>query len=208
MKGLIGKKLGMTQLFDETGRFTPVTVLQTGPCYVAQVKKVESDGYCAVQMAFDEAREKVLTKAELGHLKKNGLKVLRKLKEFRLKAEEAQEFLPGQEIKADMFIKGEKVKVTGFSKGRGFAGVMKRHGFGGGRDSHGCKFHRKPFSIGMHTDPAKVFKNKRMPGHYGNERVTMLNLTVVNVDIDKNILLVKGAVPGPRYGYVYISKVR
>lgn len=208
MKGMIGKKLGMTQLFDGTGRFTPVTVLQTGPCYVAQVKKVESDGYCAVQMAFDEAREKVLTKAELGHLKKNGLKSMRKVKEFRLKAEEVQEFQPGQEIKADMFSKGEKIKVTGFSKGRGFAGVMKRHGFAGGRDSHGCKFHRKPFSIGMHTDPARVFKNKKMPGHYGNARVTMLNLTVVNVDIDKNILLVKGAVPGPRYGYVYISKVR
>ncbi len=207
MEGFIGKKLGMTQVFDENGNLIPVTVIQAGPCYVTQIKTSEKDGYTAIQVGFDACREKVLNKPIKGHLKKGNVGPVRVLKEIRVKEEEIENYKLGQEIKvSEVFKKGELVKVTGYSKGRGFAGAMKRYNFGGGRDSHGAKYHRKPFSIGMHTDPGRVFKNKRMPGHYGTEKFTIRHLRVVDVDSDKNFLIVRGAVPGARNGYVFIRK--
>ncbi len=206
MKGLIGKKIGMTQIFDANGRFVPVTVIQAGPCYVTQVKKLEIDGYSAVQLGFDSVREKVKTKAEMGHLKKANVPAVRVLHEFAITPEEEQQLALGQSLSVDLFNAGALVKVVGISKGRGFTGVMKRHGFHGGRASHGSKFHRKPFSIGMHTDPARVFKNKKMPGHYGTEQITVRRLRVVNIDMDKHIILVQGAIPGPKNGYVYVKQ--
>ncbi len=204
MNGIIGKKIGMTRIFDEFGRNIPVTVIEAGPCYVTQIKTDETDGYTAVQVGFDEVREKVVTKPELGHLKSAG-KVLRTLKEFRL--EEVDGVKVGDVINVDIFEKGDIVAVTGKSKGKGFQGTMKRHNFSGGPKSHGQKDRlRAPGSIGAGSSPSRVWKGMRMAGQMGNETVTVRNLEVVEIRSDKNILLVKGSVPGSRNGIVQLVK--
>ncbi|MCS7204671.1 MAG: 50S ribosomal protein L3 [Leptospiraceae bacterium] len=194
-KGLIAKKIGMTRIFDEDRNEVPVTILECGPCYVAEIRTKEKHGYDAIQLAFQPTREKLLTRAELFHLKKYGLGPFKVIKEFRDFGLEVQ---PGQEIKVDIFSKGEVVKVQGISKGKGFQGVMKRHGFGGGRMSHGSKFHRAPGSLGSSTFPAEVVKGKRMPGRAGGKAVTIRNLKIIDVDPENNLLIIKGSVPGPR----------
>lgn len=201
-RGIIAKKLGMTQIFDDAGKIIPVTVLQAGPCKVTQVKTVEKENYKSVQLGFDAVREKVLSRAELGHLKKSGSEALRTLFEFR---DMGDEYQIGTVVKADVFQAGDRVKVTGTSKGKGFQGVQKRYGFGGGRATHGSKFHRAPGSMGAGTTPARVFKGKRMPGHTGTEIMTTTHLQVVLVDAEKNLLMIKGAVPGPRTGIVKVE---
>ncbi|MBA2564783.1 MAG: 50S ribosomal protein L3 [Gemmatimonadetes bacterium] len=207
MIGLLGKKLGMTQVFDDRGNLVPVTVVQAGPCWVTAVRTREGERYTALQVGFGETLEKRLTKARLGHLKKNGLPALRTLVEFRVEEDEAGRFQPGQRIApADVFQPGATVDVEGRSKGRGFAGAMKRHGFHGFSDTHGTKnTHRIPGSSGSSADPSKVWKNKRFPGHYGDERSTMRNLTVVRVDGERDLLYLKGAVPGSRNKLVKVT---
>ena len=207
MIGLPGRKLGMTQVFDGQGNLVPVTIVQAGPCWVTAVRTQESDRYTALQVGFWETLEKRLTKPQLGHLKKNGLPALRTLVEFRVDEEQAGRFQPGQAISAaDVFEAGAVVDVEGRSKGRGFAGAMKRHGFRGFSDTHGTKnTHRIPGSSGSSADPSKVWKNKRFPGHYGDERRTARNLTVVRVDGERNLLYLKGAVPGARNGLVKVT---
>lgn len=201
-KGIIGRKLGMTQVFDEQGRAVPVTVVEAGPCVVCQKKTVETDGYEAIQLGFGEVKERRLNKPQLGHFRKAGVKPLRLLREFRLS--DAGKYEVGQVVKADIFAPGEKVDVTGTSKGKGFAGVIKRHNFRRGPMSHGSKYHRRVGSLGASTFPARVFKGRRMPGHMGAERVTIQGLEVVRVDPDKNLLLIKGGVPGVRGSYLLI----
>jgi large subunit ribosomal protein L3 len=201
-RGIIAKKLGMTQIFDDAGKIVPVTVLQAGPCKVTQVKTVEKENYTSVQMGFESAREKVLNKAELGHLKKGGNEALRVLREFR---DMEGDYEPGSVVKADIFQAGDRVKVTGTSKGKGFQGVQKRYGFGGGRATHGSKFHRAPGSMGAGTYPAKVFKGKRMPGQTGAKIMTTTHLEIVMVDAEKDLVMIKGAIPGPRTGIVKIE---
>ncbi len=193
--GILGTKLGMTQVFDETGRAIPVTVIQAGPCTVTQIKTKETDGYTAVQLGFKEVKEKALSKPELGHLSKSNTKPLRHLREYRLA--DVSAFALGEEIKADRCLEaGQIVDVTGTSIGRGFAGYQKRHNFGRGPMSHGSKNHRLPGSTGAGTTPGRVYPGKRMAGRMGNERVTVKKLTVVRIDLDRNIVLIKGAVPG------------
>jgi len=207
MLGLIGKKIGMSQLFDEMGEMIPVTVIQAGPNFVTQVKTEDKEGYNAVQLGFDVTRGKLINQPVTGHLKKANVEPVKVLKEFRLQDDEIQDLELGKALKpGDVFQIGDMIKVSGKMKGRGFTGVMKRHNFGGGRDSHGAKYHRKPFSIGMHTDPGRVFKNKKMPGHYGDSVVTQRGLMVVGVDDDKNFLIVRGSIPGAKNSYVYIKK--
>ena len=207
MNGIIGKKIGMTQVFEQDGRIIPVTVIQAGPCVITQIKTMEKEGYCSVQLGFDDKKEKHCSKPLTGHFQKSGVTAKKFLKEIKITNEETEKLELGAEVKiSDVFSKGQKVKVTGRSKGRGFTGVMKRWNFGGGRDSHGAKYHRKPFSIGMHTDPGRVFKNKKMPGHYGDEQITTRGLEVVEIDLDKNLLILKGAIPGAKNGYVFIRK--
>ncbi len=202
VKGLLGTKLGMTQIFDDT-RAVPVTVIKAGPCYVAQVKTVERDGYEAIQLAHLEIPERKVNKPLRGHFEKHGVRPTRYLVELR--TPDAASYRPGQELRADLFAAGERVDVVGVSKGKGFAGVMKRHGFGGLAGSHGTeRKHRSPGSIGACATPSRVFKGMRMAGHMGNERVTVLNLQVVQVDPERNLLLVKGAVPGPVGGLVMV----
>ena len=202
VKGLLGTKLGMTQIFDDT-RAVPVTVIKAGPCYVAQVKTVERDGYDAIQLAYLEVPERRVNKPLRGHFEKHGVRPTRYLVELR--TPDAANHQPGQELRADLFAAGERVDVIGVSKGKGFAGVMKRHGFGGLAGSHGTeRKHRSPGSIGACATPSRVFKGMRMAGHMGNERVTVLNLQVVQVDPERNLLLVKGAVPGPVGGLVMV----
>lgn len=201
-KGLIGRKLGMTQVFDEKGRVIPVTVLEAGPCVVTDLRTEEQHGYSAIQLGYSEAKEKALSKGEIGHLKKNGIAPQRTLMEFR-NAEMEVEI--GGSVSASLFSAGDRVKVTAVSKGKGFQGVMKRHGFGGGRMTHGSHFHRAPGSIGASSDPSRVFKGKRMPGHAGQLRTTVANLQIVQVDTDNNRILVKGAIPGPRTSVVRIE---
>jgi large subunit ribosomal protein L3 len=202
VKGLLGTKLGMTQIFDDT-RAVPVTVIKAGPCYVAQVKTVERDGYDAIQLAYLEVPERRVNKPLRGHFEKHGVRPSRYLVELR--TPDAANHQPGQELRADLFAAGERVDVIGVSKGKGFAGVMKRHGFGGLAGSHGTeRKHRSPGSIGACATPSRVFKGMRMAGHMGNERVTVLNLQVVQVDPERNLLLVKGAVPGPVGGLVMV----
>ena len=206
IKGILGKKLGMTQIFTEEGDVVPVTVIQAGPCRVVQVKTKENDGYEAVQLGFDEIKkQKNVTKPLLGHFKKASLPPFRFLREIRV---DGIEDVPkvGEEVRADIFSKGEKVSVTGISKGKGFQGVMKRHGFHGGPGSHGSMFNRAPGSIGQSSFPSRVWKNKGMPGHMGSERVTVKNLEVVDVRKEQNLLIVKGAVPGATGGYLIIRK--
>lgn len=200
VKGILGTKLGMTQIFDDT-RAVPVTVIQAGPCYVAQVKSPEKDGYSAVQLAYAEPRQ--VTKPMRGHFEAHGGKPGRYVVELRV--DDAAGYEPGQEIKVDIFQPGERTDVVGVSKGKGFAGVMKRHGFSGLSASHGTeRKHRSPGAIGACATPSRVFKGTRMPGHMGHERVTILNLEVVSSDPERNLLLIKGAVPGPRGGLVMV----
>jgi len=203
-KGLIGRKLGMTQLFWDDGSRIPVTVIEAGPCFVIQRKTKEKDGYDAVQIGFDPAKEKRVTKPRQGHMKKSGQGYFRVLREFRV--DESQGFEIGQELKSDIFEIGEYVDVIGTTKGRGFAGGVKRHGFAGGRASHGSMFHRAPGSIGASAYPSRVFKGKRMPGHMGSERKTVQNLMVLGVQPERNLLIVHGAVPGHRNGIVLVRE--
>ncbi len=203
--GLIGKKIGMTQIFTEEGKVVPVTVIEAGPCIVIQKKLSEKDGYSALQLGYDK-KEKNIIKPESGHFKASGKGVFRKLKEFRVSQDEIEKYNLGDEVKADLFNVGEKVKVTGFTKGRGFTGVIKRWSFSGGRETHGSKFHRKTGAIGQNVHPGKVWKGKKMPGRYGNERVTVKGLEIVKVNTNDNIILVKGAIPGATGGMVYIRK--
>lgn len=207
-KGILGTKIGMTQIFDEHSRIVPVTVIKAGPCRIAQVKTREKDGYSAIQLAFGETRESRMTKPELGHLKTAGIGSYANLMELRLA--DITGFEVGQEIKADIFAKGDRADVVGVSKGKGFAGVMKRHGFSGKGASHGTeRKHRSPGAIGACATPSRVFKGMRMAGHMGHERVTILNLEVVDADPERNLLLVRGAVPGPNGGLVMVrSSVR
>jgi len=205
MKMIIGRKVGMTQIFKDN-KAIPVTIIKAGPCVVVQKKTVETDGYNALQLGFEEIPEKKVNKPLLGHFKKFGVKPFRILKEFRV--ENVDEFEIGQEINVSMFKEGDVVDVTGWSKGRGFAGAMKRWGFRGGPKSHGSKFHRQLGSVGQHTEPAKIWKGKKMPGRYGNERVTIRNLEVVEVDTENNLLVVRGGVPGARGGLLLIRSAK
>ena len=201
-KGIIGKKIGMTQIFDEVGNVIPVTVIQAGPCVVAQKKTVETDGYDAVQLGFAEVKEKHMTKAEKGHFAKAGVENKKHLKEFRL--DDISALSVGDVITADTFAAGDKVDVTGMTKGRGYTGVIKRWNHHHLRMTHGTgPIHRQPGSMGV-IDPARIFKNKKMAGQYGNEQVTVLNLKVVKIDSEKNLIAVKGAIPGAKDGIVFI----
>ncbi len=201
-KGIIGKKLGMTQIFDEDGNVIPVTLIEAGPCVVSQKKTVEADGYNALQLAYSDAKEKKLTKAELGHLKKAGISAKKHLKEFRLEDCSAE---VGSVITVDTFAAGEKVDITGITKGRGYTGAIKRWNHHILRMTHGTgPVHRQVGSMGANSTPSRVYKNKKMAGQYGNEQVTILNLSVVKIDSEKNLIAVKGAVPGNRGGIVFI----
>jgi large subunit ribosomal protein L3 len=199
--GLIGKKLGMTQIFDDS-RLTPVTVIEAGPCRVVTVKTKERDGYEAVQLSFGEIKERKLSKAELGHLKKNQSPASRILREFKKDGEVAQ----GQSVTVGMFKKGDWVDVTGMSKGKGYQGVVKRHHYAGGPESHGSMFHRAPGSIGSSSFPSRVWKGKTLPGQMGAERVTAQRLKVVESRPDEHLLFVRGAVPGAANGIVMVRK--
>jgi large subunit ribosomal protein L3 len=202
MTGILGKKIGMTQIYSEDGQAIPVTVIQAGPCPVIDIKTPERDGYEAIKVAFDEVRkEKNVPKPFLGIFKKVGIKPHRIIKEFRMTGLKV-----GDLITVERFKKGDRISVSGISKGKGFQGIMKRCGAHGGPGSHGSMFNRAPGSIGSSSFPSRVWKNKSMPGHMGAERVTIKNLTVVDVFPDKNLILVKGAVPGPNGGYVEIRK--
>ena len=219
-KAILATKVGMTQIFNEDGTLTPVTVLQAGPCAVTQVKTKENDGYSAVQVGFVEMKDKIVNKdksgkkevihrhgvnkALKGHFDKAGVSSRRFVRELKL--ENAEEYTLGSEIKADIFANGDRVDVTAISKGKGFQGAIKRHGQHRGPMTHGSKFHRHQGSNGACSSPSKVFKGKGMPGHMGCVRVTVQNLTVVRVDADKNLILVKGAVPGPRKALVTIKE--
>jgi len=205
--GIIGKKLGMSQIFKENGVVIPVTVIEAKENYVVQIKKRDGkDGYSAVQIGYEEVKEKKLTKAELERLKKNNLPPLKILRELRMKDDkEVEEFKVGQKINVEIFKEGEFVDITGKSIGKGFQGVVKRHGFHGGPATHGSMSHRRPGSIGG-TTPARVLKGKKMAGHMGDETVTIQNLEVVKVIPEKNLIMVKGAVPGHRNGYLLIRK--
>lgn len=195
MKGILGKKIGMTQLYKEDGTIVPVTVVEAGPCYVVQKKTVESDGYNALQIGFVERRENLLNKPEKGHFEKSGVKPVRFLKEFRL--DNVDDYQVGQEIKVDVFETGDNIDVVGTSKGKGFAGTIKRHNMQRGPMGHGSKSHRRVGSAGA-KGPARVFKGSRRPGRMGGERVTIQNLEIVKIDTERNLLVVKGAVPGPK----------
>lgn len=201
-KAIIGRKLGMTQIFDENNRVVPVTVVEAGPCAVVQKKTVEKDGYEAIQVGYGEIREKLVNKPLKGHFEKAGVGLSRMLKEFKL--ENSSEYQVGQEIKVDIFEAGEKIDVTGTSKGKGYQGIIKRWNAHRGPMSHGSKFHRAVGSMGAASYPARTFKNKRMAGHMGNVKSTVLNLEVVKAIPEKNLLLIKGGIPGPNKGYVII----
>ena len=203
-KAILTTKVGMTQVFSEDGVLTPVTVLQAGPCVVTQVKTVENDGYSAVQVGFGDIREKLVNKPKKGHFAKAGVTAKRFLKEFRL--EDAESYTLGQEIKADVFAAGDKVDATAKSKGKGFQGAIKRHGQSRGPMAHGSKYHRHAGSNGSATTPGRVFKGKHMPGPMGAVRVTVQNREVVSVDAEKNLILVKGAVPGPKKSLVMLKE--
>ena len=205
-KGLIGRKVGMTQVFDEDGVAYPVTVIEAGPCYVTQVKSVDSDGYSSVQIGFNEVKPKRLTKGQLGHLKRNDLPPLKELREFRIKTPDVSE---GDTLTVDIFEKGERVDIVGTSKGRGFAGAVKRYHFAGGPKTHGQSDRwRAPGSLGSGTTPGRVWKGKRGPGRMGNDRVTSSNVRVVVVDPERNLIAVDGSVPGPKGGTVVIKAAR
>ena len=195
-KGLIGKKIGMTQIFDEKGMVVPVTVIEAGPCVVSQVKTVETDGYNAVQLGFGEIKSNKVNKPMAGHFAKANVEAKKHLREFR--ADDVQNVKVGDEVKVDTFEQGDKVDVQGISKGKGFQGVIKRHGQHRGPMGHGSMYHRRPGSMGSTSTPGRVFKGKKLPGHMGVQKITIQNLEVIKVDMDKNVLLVKGSVPGPK----------
>ena len=195
-KGIIGRKVGMTQIFDEKGNVIPVTVIEAGPCVVAQVKTVEKEGYNALQLGFGEVKTKHMNKPEMGHFAKSKIDNKKHLREFRLDSIEGVKV--GDEIKADIFQEGERVDIQGISKGKGFQGVIKRHGQHRGPMGHGSMYHRRPGSMGATSTPGRVFKGKKLPGHMGNVTVTVQNLEVVKVDMDKNVILIKGSVPGAK----------
>lgn len=201
-KAILGKKIGMTQIFDENGRVVPVTVVEATPCVVVQKKTIQKDGYDAIQVGFGEIREKLVNKPKKGHYAKAGVSLKRKLKEFRL--EDCSTYEVGQEIKVDVFVAGEKIDVSGVSKGKGFQGVIKRWNANRGPMTHGSKFHRAVGSMGASSDPSKTFKNKHMPGHMGAVNKTVQNLEVVKVIAEKNLILIKGGIPGPNKGTVVI----
>ena len=203
MKGILGKKIGMTQIFTEHGEVIPVTVVEAGPVVVTQIKTTENDGYTAIQVGFQDAKEKSLNKPQKGHLAAaNTLK--KHLKEFRV--DSVEEYTVGQEIKADLFAAGELIDVTGISKGKGFQGPIKRHGQSRGPETHGSRYHRRPGSMGACSYPGRVFKNKKLAGHMGSVKVTVQNLEVVRVDADKNFILVKCAIPGAKGSVVTIKE--
>lgn len=205
-KAILGKKIGMTQIFTETGHLVPVTVIEAGPCTVVQTKNKETDGYCAVQVGFQEMTEqrakKLLTKPVQGHFAKAKVKPFRVLREFHF--DDCSTYSVGDQVKADQFAKGDKVDVTGTSKGHGFTGAIYRWNQSRGPMAHGSKYHRGVGSLSANSDPSRVFKNKHMPGHYGVDRVTIQNLEVVAVDAERNLLLIKGALPGPKGGLVIV----
>ena len=219
-KAILATKVGMTQIFNEDGVLTPVTVLQAGPCVVTQIKTVENDGYSAVQVGFVDKKDKIVnkdkagkkeiinrhgvTKAEKGHFDKAGVSSKRFVREFKF--ENANEYTLAQEIKADIFVVGDKVDATAISKGKGFQGAIKRHNQHRGPMTHGSKFHRHAGSNGACSDPSKVFKGKKMPGHMGSKRITIQNLEIVRVDAENNLILVKGSVPGPKKSLVTIKE--
>jgi len=205
IEGLIGRKVGMTQMFLDDGTLSAVTVIEAGPCFIVQKRTSEKDGYEAIQIGFEEAKPQRIRKPLLGHFKKAGIPPVRFLREFRILNGKADDYKPGEVIKADIFKKGDVVDVTGKSKGKGFAGVIKRHGFRGQPDSHGGMSHRKPGSIGQHSYPARVWKGIKMAGHMGAERVTMQGLRIVKVDPEKNLVIVKGSVPGPANSTVILK---
>ncbi len=207
MKGLLGTKVGMTQIFDETGDVLPITLIEAGPCFVTQVREPKSDGYVAVQLGFREIKPKRLTGGQLGHLKRNDLPPLRFLREFRLKKSDG--ISEGDKLTVDIFAVGDRVDVVGISKGKGFQGGIKRHGFSSQPKTHGqSDRERAPGSHGAGTNPGRVFKGSRGPGHMGSERVTSQNVKVVLVDIERNLLGVRGSVPGPKGGLVMIREIR
>ena len=193
-KTIIGKKVGMTQIFDKSGKVIPVTVIEAGPCVIAQVKTVESDGYNAIQLGFGDVKESKVNKPEKGHFAKASITAKKHLREFRV--DEVESYKVGDEIKADTFVAGDKIDVQGTSKGKGFQGVIKRHGQSRGPMGHGSMYHRRPGSMGPTSTPGRVFKGKKLPGHMGVQTITIQNLDVVRVDMDKNVILVKGSVPG------------
>ena len=203
-KAILATKVGMTQIFNEDGSLVPVTVLQAGPCVVTQVKTVENDGYSAVQVGFGEKREKLVNKPMKGMFDKAGVPYKRFVREFKF--ENAEEYSVKDEIKADIFTAGDKVDASAIAKGKGFQGAIKRHGQSRGPMAHGSKYHRHAGSNGACSSPSKVFKGKRMPGHMGGKKVTTQNLEIVRVDAEKNLLLVKGAVPGPKKALVTIKE--
>jgi large subunit ribosomal protein L3 len=203
MKGIIGKKLGMTRIFDEKGESVPVTVIEAGPCPVVDVRTEERNGYNSIQIGFGRRKPANVNKPAKGRFERAGVEPRKMLREIRVNDPSAYEI--GSEIKADVFQAGDLVRVTGYSKGKGFQGVVKRWGFGGGPDSHGSRRHRAPGSIGQCATPAKVWKNRKMSGQTGREKVTVRNLVVVQVDAEKNLIAVRGAVPGHKNGYVMLS---
>ena len=194
-KGIIGRKVGMTQIFDEKGNVIPVTVIEAGPCVVAQVKTEDNDGYNAVQLGFGDVKDKHINKPEKGHFAKSKLTAKKHLREFRVDSVDVK---VGDEVKADVFAAGDKIDVQGTTKGKGFQGVIKRHGQHRGPMGHGSMYHRRPGSMGATSTPGRVFKGKKLPGHMGSVTVTVQNLDVVRVDMDKNVLLIKGSVPGAK----------
>ncbi|MGQ9627935.1 MAG: 50S ribosomal protein L3 [Anaerolineae bacterium] len=209
MKGILGKKLGMTQIFDEKGEVVPVTIIEAGPCFVIQKKTKDKDGYTAIQFGFEETKPRRLTKGQRGHLAKKKLPNLRYLREIRVKEEELERYEEGQKIMVSIFEVGEMVDVTGFSKGRGFAGVVKRHGFRGGPRTHGQSDRlRAPGSIGSGTTPGRILKGLRMAGRMGNRRVTAQNLRVEMIDLERNLMAVRGAIPGAKNGLLLIKEAR
>ena len=201
-KGILGKKIGMTQVFDEEGRFIPVTVIEAGPCVVVQRKTRQRDGYDAIQVGFGEIKEKHTNKPIRGHFRKAEVQPKKYLREFRL--DDGEDYQVGQQIDVSQFEAGEKVDVTATSRGKGFAGAVKRHGFGRGPMSHGSKYHRGPGSLSASSFPSRVFKGRKLPGRMGGQKVTVQSLQLVRVDKDRNLLLVKGAVPGPNGSLVTV----
>ncbi len=203
-KAIIGKKIGMTQIFDENGLVVPVTAIEAGPCVVAQVKTIENDGYNAIQLGYGDVKENRINRPEKGHFTKANITAKKHLREFRVS--DVADVTVGSEVKADVFEAGDKIDVQGTSKGKGFQGVIKRHGQSRGPMGHGSMYHRRPGSMGSTSTPGRVFKGKKLPGHMGVQTVTIQNLDVVKVDLDKNVILVKGSVPGPKGAILKIRK--
>jgi large subunit ribosomal protein L3 len=208
IEGLIGRKVGMTEIFLEDGTQVPATIIEAGPCFVVQKRDLEKDGYEAIQIGFEQVKPQRETKSLLGHFKKAGIPPVRFLVEFGILNGKVDDYKSGDVIKADVFKTGDVIDITGTSKGKGFAGAMKRHGFSGQPDSHGGMSHRKPGSIGQHSYPARIWKGIKMPGHMGAEKVTMQGLRVIKVDPQKHLVLVKGSIPGPDGGLLILKHTR